>query len=374
MSEITYKTYKVTDILVPHQGNAIYTKKAVVSNGWEGDIPVISSDTSNNGILCYISKNYVPDKDYVDYPCITWTVDGQAGTLTARYIPFVPNNHCGYLTPLIDGLYLEYLVLAMQPQFYRCAKNSSNKKVGNNQIEKLEVKIPVDSHGNPDIDEQRRLSDVYKNINFHKAKLLSNVEKLRELSIRLPKNEECNWKDVLPIQLFNPKGGNMSYSKTWAKAHSGKFPLYSGTTSGSYELVNVADYDGEYLSWCIDGLAGYMMYHNEAFSITCHRGVLEPKDDVDVSNIDLKYIKYVLEPIFRKRKKGREGDLGKNEYTSLKPIAIKKMVDTIPIPVKDDGSFDLEKQKELATKYEQIEIIKKELMDKINELTSIVVS
>ena len=56
MSEITYKTYKVTDILVPHQGNAIYTKKAVVSNGWEGDIPVISSDTSNNGILCYISK------------------------------------------------------------------------------------------------------------------------------------------------------------------------------------------------------------------------------------------------------------------------------------------------------------------------------
>ena len=117
-----------------------------------------------------------------------------------------------------------------------------------------------------------------------------------------------------------------------------------------------------------------MMYHNEAFSITCHRGVLEPKDDVDVSNIDLKYIKYVLEPIFRKRKKGREGDLGKNEYTSLKPIAIKKMVDTIPIPVKDDGSFDLEKQKELATKYEQIEIIKKELMDKINELTSIVVS
>ena len=101
---------------------------------------------------------------------------------------------------------------------------------------------------------------------------------------------------------------------------------------------------------------------------------MEPKEGVDFSNIDLKYIKFVLEPIFRKRKKGREGDLGKNEYTSLKPIAIKKMEDTIPIPIKEDGSYDLEKQKELANKYEQIENIKTELKNKIDELTNIVVS
>lgn len=116
------------------------------------------------------------------------------------------------------------------------------------------------------------------------------------------------------------------------------------------------------------------MYHNEAFSVTCHRGVLEPRKDVDFSNIDLKYIKYVLEPIFRKRRKGREGDLGKNEYTSLKPIAIKKMKDTIPIPIKKDGSFDLNKQKELSFKYEQIDNIKSGLINKILELTDIVIS
>jgi hypothetical protein len=165
----------------------------------------------------------------------------------------------------------------------------------------------------------------------------------------------------------------MIYSKEWATSNPGKFCLYSGTTTGAYAKVNVADYQGEYLSWCIDGLAGYIMYHNEEFSVTCHRGVLEPKDDVDFSNIDLKYIKFVLEPIFRKRKKGREGDLGKNEYTSLKPIAIKNMKDTIPIPLKDDGTFDLEKQRELSKKYEQIEIIKNKLIEKIYTLTDIIV-
>ena len=65
--------------------------------------------------------------------------------------------------------------------------------------------------------------------------------------------------------------------------------------------------------------------------------------------------------------------MGKNEYTSLKPIAIKKMKDTIPIPINDDGSYNLIKQKELASKYEQIDIIKTELINKIRELTSIMI-
>lgn len=90
--------------------------------------------------------------------------------------------------------------------------------------------------------------------------------------------------------------------------------------------------------------------------------------------IDLTYIKYVLEPIFRANKKGREGDLGKNEYTTLNSDMIKKMKDTIPIPILDNGSYDIEKQKELAIKYEKLENIKLELMNKIIELTNIVIA
>ncbi len=373
MSEINYKAYNVTQLFTPHQGNAIYTKKAVISNGWEGDIPVISSDTSNDGVLCHVSRKYVQDKDYIDFPCITWTVDGQAGTLVSRNEPFVPNNHCGYLIPTIENLYLPYFVLAMQPQFYKCAKNSANKKVGNNQIEKLVVKVPVDSTNTPDLDEQKRLAKIYIEINEQKEVLLNKVSELQEISVRLPKDSNVLWKEVLVTDLFNPKGGNTSYSKTWANSHPGNYPLYSGTTSGIYDSVSIADYNGEYLSWCIDGLAGFIMYHNEAFSVTCHRGVLEPRTDVDFSNISLKYLKYVFEPVFRKRKKGREGDLGKNEYTSLKPIAIKKMKDTFPVPITKDGNYDLNAQLQLAEKYEQIDTIKASLINRITELTDIIV-
>lgn len=149
-------------------------------------------------------------------------------------------------------------------------------------------------------------------------------------------------------------------------------PLYSGNTEGSFDMVDSFDYDGEYLTWAKDGLAGYMMLHNGKFSLTGHRGILIPTDNCQ--NIDLTYIKYVLEPIFRANKKGREGDLGKNEYTTLNSDMIKKMKDTIPIPILDNGSYDIEKQKELAIKYEKLENIKLELMNKIIELTNIVIA
>lgn len=38
MSEIMYKEFLLKEIFEPHQGNAIYTKKAIISNGWEGNV------------------------------------------------------------------------------------------------------------------------------------------------------------------------------------------------------------------------------------------------------------------------------------------------------------------------------------------------
>ena len=63
---------------------------------------------------------------------------------------------------------------------------------------------------------------------------------------------------------------------------------------------------------------------------------------------------------------------GKNEYTKITPDKILNV--TIPIPLKDNGDFDIEAQKTIAQKYDQIEQIKKQLFDRITELTNIVVA
>ena len=110
---------------------------------------------------------------------------------------------------------------------------------------------------------------------------------------------------------------------------------------------------------------------NEKFDITCHRGILIPK--FDLKDISLEYIKYVLEPFFRGKRRGRIGINGKNEYTALKPTHIKNFDFVIPIPVKEDDSFDLGAQNEIAKQYKTIDAIKSFLKDKTQELLEIIV-
>ena len=362
MPEMNYKKVKIKEICRPAKTDKTLTKAKAKENG--GIYPVYAATIGK--AFAYINTFNNTDS------CLVVVNDGDAGnTYIVTDKQYTIGKHATGLIP-VDDVDITYLQKIATPIFMKIAKGYGLGNLPQEDIFVAEVSIPI-KNGKYDITLQKKLAEVYAQIYEQRNLLLSKINILADISVYFQKDNSILWKEVTPTDLFIPKGGNMSYNKIWAKENPGEYPLYSGTTSGSYALVNKFDYNGEYLTWCIDGLAGNMMYHNEAFSVTCHRGVLVPKEDVDFTNIDLKYIKYNLEPLFRKRKKGREGDLGKNEYTSLKPIAIKKMKDTIPIPINDDGSYNLIKQKELASKYEQIDIIKTELINKIRELTSIMI-
>lgn len=108
-----------------------------------------------------------------------------------------------------------------------------------------------------------------------------------------------------------------------------------------------------------------MMIHNESFSATNHRGVLIPHED-KLGLIDLQYMKYTLEPLFRVAKKGREGDNGENEYTTLPPFMIADIM--VPVPVDGQGNISLDAQKEIAAKYLAIEQCKNEVISKLDSL------
>jgi len=144
--------------------------------------------------------------------------------------------------------------------------------------------------------------------------------------------------------------------------HRGSFPLYSGNTTRIFDEIDSFDYNIPCISWAIDGLAGYIMCHDSPFSATNHRGVLLPKH----SDVDIGYAKSTLEPIFRELKKGRIGDRGQNEYTSLPPFMIADV--TFDIPVDSDGNICLDAQREFTKRYEALDEIKNELRQQCLEI------
>lgn len=170
--------------------------------------------------------------------------------------------------------------------------------------------------------------------------------------------------EVMVSDIFDVQRGKGKYTKAYIQNHQGEFPVYSGNTVGAFAHIDSYDYDVPCLSWAIDGLAGYIMIHNDVFSATNHRGVLVPK----VEDIDLQYIRYVLEPIFRELKMGRAGDNGENEYTSLPPFRVMNAKFSIPIRV--DGTFDLDAQKAIAQKYVFIDQMKDTIREKLDSLIS----
>lgn len=86
--------------------------------------------------------------------------------------------------------------------------------------------------------------------------------------------------------------------------------------------------------------------------MTTHCGALIPK----VDNLSLDYVFHVLNKDLKKFALGQEGQ---NKRVTVNVINNVEIV----IPIKKDGTFDLEKQKELAKEYQNILLKKKNLED-----------
>ena len=207
-------------------------------------------------------------------------------------------------------------------------------------------------------------------VNDFRVLLADTINTLSELDEPLAEVEKKNDEGLqfleIPItQVFDIVRGDGKYTRSYVHEHIGEYPLYSGNTFGSFAQIDSYDYNVPALTWAIDGLAGYMMIHRSHFSATNHRGILLLKD----TNIDLEYAKYSLEPIFRELKKGRQGDNGENEYTSLPPFMIQSV--KFAVPVDHNGEPWLEKQKEIAAGYVTLEQTKETVVEQIANLSQV---
>ena len=377
MPEVTYQVKNIPfkKCFGYMSGNSGLTKKLIHANRSEScDCMVLSSSLQNETAMGFVPKNLIlpngsPLKLY----------EGQEGIVISR------NGYAGEMSFLSAGRYtltdhayilfcLKDCPFAINYQWFVFAYQSEMKKFitvqkGNQtwSITKCMKELCIDI---PDIVVQDELAQKYTRINSLKGRIEEQRKKIEKFQLEVVPGFQTA--KVKITDLFYPQNGRGEYTRKWCLKHKGSIPLYSGNTQGVFENIDHADYEGEYLTWAKDGLAGYIMYHNEAFALTGHRGILLPTEKC--KQVDLRYIKYILEPIFRRNIKGRLADGERNEYTTLNSSMIRNIAETIPIPVRTDGTYDIVAQREIAKKYETVDRIKKKLLEQLDELGQVVIS
>lgn len=324
-----------------------------------GRIPAYSS----NVFSPFVYTSYSNVEDF-SIPYVLWGIDG---TFEFNVMPigekFAYTDHCGVIkikNPKINPYYLAYTLEENKHKY----GFDRGLRASLSNMKSVKVSIPVDDSGEFDESAQSGIADSMLGMRQIRESLSEKKAEIKRVKIFI--DDENFLFRYIPIEeIFDLVRGNGKYTKSYVQNHKGEYPLYSGNTSGLFATIDSFDFDSPCLSWAIDGLAGFMMIHNESFSATNHRGVLIPHED-KLGLIDLQYMKYTLEPLFRAAKKGREGDNGENEYTTLPPFMIADIM--VPVPVDGQGNISLDAQKEIAAKYLAIEQCKNEVISKLDSL------
>ncbi|MDU4652898.1 restriction endonuclease subunit S [Sneathia sanguinegens] len=377
MAEVRYRKVKLDEIMDNQGGNSKYSLKYINAN--PGEYPVYSAKTTGD-----MNKGYINTYDY-DMECLQVTSDGaKAGTIIYREkMKFSVGSatRIWYIKECIENLSLKYIEIKLRSVFFS-KEFSWTKKASLYRIKNIEFEIPVDENGNYDIKKQKEIVKKYEIVEEKKQELKEKLDYFKDVHVdfmntEISKSCSIKIKDIFDLSIGS-NGSN--FTKTFIKNNSGDIPVYGASKenenpsygyvtnnarirekkNGKFQETKVK-YFNDCLTYNIDGFAGYIFYRKGKFSISEKVRPLIIKDEHKDYLIP-EFLKLILEPIFRNNRKGRLGEDEKNEYTKLYINMIEEL--EISIPIDKDGKFDIERQKEIVSKYKAVEEIKNSILKK----------
>ncbi|WP_318035103.1 restriction endonuclease subunit S [Mesomycoplasma hyorhinis] len=291
----TWQQCKVGE-LFELDGGGFVSKYEIQNN--PGKYPVYSSQTTNNGTMGYISSYKY------DLECLTWTTRGYAGVVFYRNEKFSVSNS-GLLIFKRNIIY-NYRYFLFVFQMADIQKSMTAGNIPQFTVEMMKEAVLTYSNN---LNEQRKISQLFytldKIISLYERKM-SLLEKLQKALFSNIFVLNANNKPLIRFKSFfefweknnisdlcKINRGNSKYTINYIQQNVGKFPVYSSQTQNEGISGNIStyDYDGEYITWTMDGVnAGTVFYRNGKFNVSSS-GVLAPNSN---KNINTKFLFYVL--------------------------------------------------------------------------------
>ncbi|MEJ8751437.1 restriction endonuclease subunit S [Lagierella sp. ICN-221743] len=373
MAEVRYIEVKLNKLFKNKRGNSNYTKKYCNAN--KGEYEVYTGTTIG-------SFGFINTYDY-DEPLLTYTTDGEnAATIKILSGKYNVGGHRAILFPKDENIVIDYFKWTLQKLFFDNVKKGDVPSITWSRIKDLEVTVPIDKNGNYDIEKQKEVVKKYEIVDEKKKELKEKLDYFKDVQVdfmatELSKSKKIKIKDIFDLSIASNAS---NFTKTFIKNNSGDIPVYGASKenekpSYGYVVDNAiikeksnnktqetkVKYFNDCLTYNIDGFAGYVFYRKGKFSLSEKVRPLIIKEEYrDFLNPE--FLKFVIEPIFRNNRKGRLGEDEKNEYTKLYINMIEDI--EINIPINKDGTFDLEKQNQIVSKYKAIEEMKKSILEK----------
>ncbi len=180
-------------------------------------------------------------------------------------------------------------------------------------------------------------------------------------------------KDYVNVPLYQifdfSVGTNSGLTRSFVNTNKGPIPVFGASKeaqSASYGHIKDNLPGIKYFENCLtynkDGANGHLFYREGRFCLSEKVVPLMVFPQL-AATLDYSYLKYYIEEI-----KGRIDYTYSNKATKLK---FKDLV--VPIPVREDGDFDLDRQKELSDRYRQVEEQRAILLHRLETLENMLV-
>lgn len=252
--------YKRIDEICTITRGRVMSKDYIRDN--QGEYPVYSSQTENNGELGKIST-YDFDGEY-----LTWTTDGaNAGSVFYRNGKFSVTNVCGLIkvaSNLISTKFLYHILAIKAPKYVN--KGMGNPKLMSNVVSR--IKIPV-----PPLEVQSEIGKILDNFTEFTAELTAELT-ARKQQYEYYANKIFELKNTEYKQLKNIAEIGTGSSNTNEEMENGKYPFFVRSpevrTKDTYEFDETAiitSGDGVGVGKIFHYIEGKYALHQRAYRI-----------------------------------------------------------------------------------------------------------
>ncbi len=356
--EIALSDNKYFEICI---GKRILKKQIFYS---KGTIPAYSANVFKP--FGFLDK---PNESITDFKCVyvLWGIDGNFEfNVKHKGELFAVTDHCGAIKILDSSIIAEYLVYQLEIKKYKMGFDRTLRASLAN-METIIVDIPVKADGS--FDEETQLELVRKYIFMKEVRLniQSQIDELSEAMIEL--DDKSHYKLVEATNIFNFPETNSHVTKRLCQENIGNIPVYGCSQSEESVLGYIREgvqgikYYKDSLTWNRNGTVGLFFYRQGVFTTNEDHRVMEIKPEFRGQLVP-NYLKYVLQNEVRKLGYGWSNKLGKTKMVDIK----------LRIPTNNKDGFDINKQREIAEKYEKVYRTRDDIVQYLQSLSKIIVS